>query len=125
LRFSGFRNGIRLLLVLFLLFQLVALPVHEYSLRQQGYTLVYVVDGAETGGSTSFTSDRKNYYNIAFCPTHLQLEVLSSYPVLAFGLLVLGGLLSLLSGKIPSFQVQYDRFPSSIVLRAPPLLQPS
>lgn len=121
MRSPRLRNGIRFLLVFFLLFQLVALPVHEYSLRQQGYTLVHAVPGPADGEPTAITSSDGNFYNIAFCPTHLRLEALSSYPVLAFLLLALAGLLSLVSGRIPSLRVQYDRFPSSIVLRAPPL----
>lgn len=112
-----------LALILLLLFQMNALPIHEFNLRQQGYTLVNVepwsVGSAEPA---TITQHDKNFYNIALCNTHLQINLLQQFQellgaiLLAFAVFISFDFLSFFASLF-----RKDYFLSSLSSRAPPL----
>ena len=113
-----------LLLVVLVLAQPLALPVHEYNLRQDGYTLVYgrSASAAPSGETTRLTPRTKDFYNVARCGTHFLIQSLQQFQELfGAGLACVGLLLSLAAVVLPPLFVRKDEFLSEVSLRAPPV----
>jgi len=110
-------------LALLLVFQMNALPIHEYNLRKSGYTLVNVQPWEAASGTeqSKISSRDKNFFNIALCQTHFRLNILQQFEYFFAGLLLLFGLaLTFESLNLESALFRYDYFLFSLSSRAPP-----
>jgi hypothetical protein len=113
------------LLILLLVFQMNALPIHEYNLRQAGYTLVHVQPGEVARGTGPATIFPRNhdFYNIALCETHFLLTILQQFEQLFAGLLLLSGLrLAIDAVNVESSLFRHDYFLCVLSSRAPPVV---
>lgn len=122
---SKFNRTLAFGLVLLLVVQMNALPIHEFNLRQQGYTLIHKQpwELGRLPDQMTFTQDGKNYYNIALCETHFQINLLKQYHEVAFLLLAyLGFFLCLSTVQVQSTNVRKDYFLASLSCRAPPVI---
>ena len=122
------RSAVRVLLLtlaVLLMVQPLALPLHEYNLRQDGYKLVY--DGSISEASPADRSETVaprtvHYYNIAHCATHYLLQSLQQFQeILAHGLALAGLFLVLRAQADRSVDVLKNEFLSELILRAPPV----
>jgi hypothetical protein len=118
-----FVRWLALFLVGIVLFQPLALPLHEYNLRQSGYTLVRGPFGASSPAGNPgrrFAGD-KNFYNISNCTVHFLLQTLQQFRELLVGGLIFAGLYRFLQSAVDrSIFVRKDEFLSELILRAPP-----
>lgn len=113
-----------LLLVTLVLMQPLALPLHEYNLRQDGFKLVYAssFSASKADESTQVHTQRTDYYNVALCGTHYLIQTLQQFPQLFVAALMgFGILLSRARRVFCSSLVRKDEFLTERILRAPPL----
>jgi hypothetical protein len=120
---TGWICLLRIGLVLFLVLQMNALPIHEYNLRQQGYTLVHpqlVASGTESG-SFEISPKKHDFYNIAQCKTHSFLSFHQQCDEVFAGHDLLDAVrISFESDQLKSSLQRNDHFLSVLSSRAPP-----
>lgn len=119
----NWRNLLAVALVLLLVFQLNALAIHEYNLRQQGYQLIYKPPTMlqSLPASLIVESAGDDLYNIALCETHFLINTLLQYVSLAIALAVLSKTVT--PDFNPGAQTTFfrnDYFLSALLRRAPP-----
>lgn len=91
------RGLLTVFLVLLLVVQVNALPIHEFNLRQQGYTLVQVPASQWSSETPVQSHNGIDYYNIQLCGTHFHINATTQFDktvvsaALLFGLVVLLG----------------------------------
>lgn len=117
-------HWIIVVLVVVVAVQPLALPLHEYNLRQDGYTLVYgnLLPSGSSGDSTRLSPRGADFYPVAQCLTHFLLHSLEQFQeMFGTGLGYLGLLTAL--ARLPSgfLGVRKDEFLSELILRAPPV----
>ncbi len=118
-------NLLKIGLVLLLVLQMNALPIHEFNLRQQGYTLVnpqLVAQGSESG-SSEVSPKQHDFYNIAECATHSFLSLHQQFDeVLANSGVLNIAKVSFESDPLKSSLQRNDHFLSVHSSRAPPAI---
>lgn len=122
---STLRKTLLVGLTVLILLQLVALPLHEWLLSQQGYTLIHHRPGEQPGKATVPVRiapvPDTDFYNIAGCFYHFRIQAL--FLILGLGMIpfiqnfVAGGSHS----NVHEQRLTTLRYGlSSIVSRAPP-----
>lgn len=131
-RFPERRRAVSLALTVLLIFQVLALPLHEWALTRSGYRLTYHVPSwsAEGGRSCGSTDGRlvarktPPLYNVATCPLHHLLHVLSSFDFYDPDSTVQGPKPSSFDKRFPDdITLAFDRLSFTIHRRAPPVIE--
>lgn len=123
MRRLSFRCFLALGLVVLLVFQLNALTIHEYNLRQQGYQLIDRAPGLQSPPVSPIVEGSDgNFYNIALCETHFLINTALQYLGFAMGMALLSlSLIPVYDPKRHGVDVSSNRFFPALLCRAPPV----
>lgn len=119
------RDCFCLALIVLVVVQLNALPIHEFNLRQQGYTLVnpHLVEAESGSGPSEISPKKHDFYNIAQCETHFFLSLNQQFEKIDAGPIDTKTVMISLQTQVLASSLQRDDYFLSVLSsRAPPVV---